>query len=85
MNTIKATLTDEDLNLWRYCRAKLRALQTKPDWFTREEAVQMYAEETRLTGEFIRCYGVDDSKCITISSETGSIFESITPYDPAER
>ncbi len=83
MNTVRAQLNTEDLTRWRVNQSTLEAIRTKPDWFTKDEAIRHFMEEFRLIGEFTDTYNVDDAKFVTFSSTTGHIFESLKDFDPA--
>lgn len=70
---ILATLDSEDARLWRMCMARQRAIEAKPESYSREEAEQAFFTEYRLLGEFIEKYGVNPTGELAVFASTGTI------------
>ena len=69
-----AALNAEDLTRWRMVVAQQKAMEVKPDAYSRQEIEQAYLLHMRLWGEFIQKYDVPDDSNLTISCNNGRIF-----------
>lgn len=64
-------ISSEDLAMLRMNDSRVRAIEVKPEAYSREEIEQTYLKRLQLHGDFIERYGVDNTRRWMILPETG--------------
>lgn len=68
-------LTSEDLYIWRHTIARRDALEIHPQFFSRDEAIEILTDFYSTTGKVFRDYELEEED-FQISPYTGRIIES---------
>lgn len=64
-------ISSEDLALLRMNDSRMRAMEIKPEAYSREEIEQQFLKRLQLHGDLCQRYGVDNTRRWTILPETG--------------